>query len=220
MSRPSARSLWLRAPLLAAIVVAGCGKSDQVKSDTAAGAKAVNPASADTTQLALRMDSAAVVQLAGKYTFMSRRPPVPTGETLATSHNRGVKIAEKPLALTIETASGSTSTGAHIVARIDSDKAYPDLGIGHGTSYLLVLKAGSSQQVTVVSMTPFRFTPLTRAYPPRPYSHGTPEEPRIVYSEFQSSPGPTPKANDMIAYAFCVEDGTCTPVNHCGYNVF
>jgi hypothetical protein len=168
----------------------------------------------------LRLDSAAVVQLVAGYSFATPRPPVTTTDTLVTQRNHGVKIADKPSALTIETASGSTSSGAHIVARIKSSKAYPDLGIGHGDNYLVVLKAGSNQWVYVIAMTPFRTTELTRAYRPHPYSDGDPAEPRIVYAEFESSPGPTPMANDMIAYAFCVEDNTCTPINHCGYNVF
>ena len=222
MTGPSARMSWLRLALIAAIAVAGCAKSDQVKPDSVAGAGPgpVARSGEDTTPPSLNLDSSAVAQLAARTSFASPRLPVATAETRLTNRNHGVKQASRPSTLTIETASGSSTTGAHLVARIKSVGAYHDLGIESGDNYLDVLKAGSNQWVYLVSMTPFRVKYLTRADPPRPYSHLSPEEPRIVYYEFDSSPGSASKTPDMIAYAFCVEDAVCAPSNQCGYNVF
>lgn len=220
MTRSRLRSGWLRLPLIAAIVVVGCGKSDQVKPDSVSGASPVTRASEDTVRPLLNLDSSAVAQLAARTSYGKPREPVSTTKSLVTNRNHGVKNANKPSKITIETANDASTTGAHLIARIKSTGAYHDLGLENGDNYLYVLKLGSNQWVYLVSMSPFRITELTRDPSLEPYSHQSPEEPRIVYSLFDSTSGTASQTPDMIAYAFCVEDGACGAANHCGYNVY
>jgi hypothetical protein len=139
---------------------------------------------------------------------------VPARDPDAITHN-GVGQGAVPTRFTIAKATRSpipTPLTEEVLALIDSDKAYPELGILPGNNYLWRYRADADPTKWEVWLIPERAPqnaePLTR-YTER-FSDGDHTQPRIVRAE------KTRLAVVSIAFGTCLEDPVC-PSGHCGY---
>ena len=223
MTGPSSRTYWLRLPLVAAFVVVGCSKGEQGRADTAVNARSSTGTHAAITpslKTPLALDASRMTQLAAEYHFGQPRDPDSAKKDVKTGKNKGAKLSDKPPKLKIMTATPkSPIADTMIVAKITSDGSYEGLGIGPGDNYLVRVKRGSSDahswSVFLVATKPFAITSLKADS--EELSYGTPGEPRIVSWAFDSSGKVGGKTLDAVAYAFCIDDPTCS-TQHCGYN--
>jgi hypothetical protein len=223
MGRKSAVANFVTLPLIAAIVVAGCSKPEQAKSDSLAGAGTAPAGTTRTLRQAVTLDSARIAQFASEYDFGPERDPDKATKDVRTTKNHGVKKANKPTKLTIQTATPKRPLpDTLILALITSNGSYDDLGIGNGDNFVVRDKRGSADphdwSVYLISTKPFSITPLKPGT--EALSMTSVEEPRIAEYEFDSSGGTGTSNLDSVAYAVCLEDRLCQPSGHCGYNVF
>jgi hypothetical protein len=210
-------------PLIAAIVVVGCSKPEQAKSDSLASTGTAPAGTTGTPRQAVALDSARIVQLASDYDFGPERDPDKATKDVRTSKNHGVRKANKPTKLKIQTATPKKPLpDTLILALITSNGSYDDLGIGNGENYIVREKRGSDDprdwSVYLISTKPFSITPLTPGTDA--LSMSSVEQPRIAEYEFDSSGGTGVTNLDSVAYAVCLEDNLCKPSGHCGYNVY
>jgi hypothetical protein len=166
---------------------------------------------------AITHDFAAILQSAqsSAYTYeASPRPPVAAKNPDDITHN-GVAQGLAPTRFTIAKAMRSTTPTPlteEVLAVIDSDRAYPELGILPALNYVWRYRADTDPTKWEVWLIPERAPrnakQLTRSA--ERFTDGDHTEPRLVRAE------KTRAAVVAIAFGACLEDPACQS-GHCGY---
>lgn len=146
------------------------------------------------------------------YTYETPRIPVDASNPSDIS-NPGVPESSAPTMTIAKATRANTPTPLteEVLAKIVSDRAYPDLGVLPGDNYVWRYRADSDStkwEVWVVPDNPsHRAEPLSRSA--EHFSDGDPTQPRIVRARRTA-------AGAVIAFAACLQDPVC-PSGHCGF---
>jgi hypothetical protein len=214
------RSSALRGSLVVAAGawLMGCTGGDRTSQDSASVTARDTASASNATRRPVQHDFDKVVAEAQPpaYTYESSpRPPVNAKNPDDIKHN-GVPQNAVPTRFTIAKATRTnppTQLTEEVLALIDSDQAYAELGILPGNNYIWRYRADADKTKWEVWMVPQRAPqnakPLTRSS--EALSDGVdPTQPRIVRAE------KTRLAVVSIAFGTCLEDPVCTS-GHCGY---
>jgi hypothetical protein len=205
-----------------ALLVAGCGDSDERRTDSSA-----TPATHQVARAPRGPVPGDVIALAGKYHFAPTLLPPAQATTPIdkTGKNQGVDKTKDPH-LTFaraETVSGTSyPTDQEVLLLVDAKSAYPGLDIAQGNNYIWRDRSDPDKTkwtVWLVSEHPARAVELKRF--PHPYSVIDPMLPHLVVEKFQVKRADSTGAaflTDMIAYGACIDDPACLPSGHCGYS--
>lgn len=202
--------------LAAGFWLAACTGGDRASRDSAVTARDTTAASQSAGK-ATQHDFAQIVKQAqsADYSYEATpRDPVPARNPTDITHN-GVAQAAAPTTLTIAAATRSstpTPLTEEVLARIDSDRAYPELGILPDANFIWRYRADPDPAKWEVWVIPQRAPGnaklLVRSA--TDFSNGNHTQPRLVRAEKVLA------AAVAIAFGTCLEDPVC-PSGHCGY---
>jgi hypothetical protein len=168
------------------------------------------PKGADTAQArAKKPDPAAVAALAKSYDFVDPAAPVDAVTPLpdGTAVPEGAAPTVLTIARAVPTASPAPS-GEVILALVNSNKAYPPLGIEVGDNWIWRNQADADPKKWDTYMVPAAAgsDPKKLKRDNKEYSNGSHEQPRLVRSINKA----------VLSFGACLDDPACGS-GHCGY---
>ena len=192
--------------VIVGLALSGCGDKSERRDSTAVRPDSVAPSRA----LPATSNAATIAEAESLYMYGSERPQ----QTLVDRDFPGPVVGDDSLPrMWIATATLKDSTtrpATRIIARIRSERAYPQAGIDSGYNYVWRsswdTSAASSWQTKIISHDPAKKAHLlTRDPRKKEYSHGNAREPRLLRVKVHS-----------VAFGACFDDPMC-PTGHCGY---